>query len=68
MTGDEIVKIVQILAVAIPATVAAISSLKNGGKIRELHKAVDGSDASPVKKLPKKNGKHPDWYSAPKLW
>jgi hypothetical protein len=53
---------------ALPAIVGAFLSHRNGRKIDD---AVNGgssrSSTSPVKKRPKKNGLHPDWYKPPNL-
>lgn len=59
------------VATALPAIIAAAVGVRNGRKIdRHDDWERNGrpvSDASRVKKRPKKNGQHPDWYSPPKL-
>lgn len=51
---------------ALPAIIAACSSLRNGRKIEKLNGAEAGRTKK-VKKRPKPNGQHPDWYTPPKL-
>jgi len=64
---DDWTRLLMVLIVGTPAIIAAISSLRNGRTIDRLKKKSDGKGASPVKKRPKKNGQHPDWYHPPDL-
>jgi hypothetical protein len=58
--GNSVVDVLLALIAAAPGTIAAISSLRNGRKLT----SIDGGTGR-VKKRPKKNGQHPDWYRSP---
>lgn len=51
---------------AIPAIIAAVSSLRNGKRLRENGTNPAGGATSKPRKT-KKNGQNPDWFHPPDL-
>lgn len=74
MTDDALKEIILALCAAVPATIAAISSVRNGRsnhqsreKYGPMIEKIANGDVK--KKLADGNtASNPDWYEAPRLW